>query len=119
MSPFPEGKEGVQYSHVRGRWQVLYSLSMPRTLSECCLSLHTTPGQTGTDLNPTENAFGGDPEKMSNEGHVLSLIGHLRTQTPQVGTPDAAPAENQRFSPGDPDLPRPRCVPTRSCFGIT
>ena len=23
-----------------------------------------TPKQTGTDFNPTENAFGGDPEKM-------------------------------------------------------
>ena len=45
-------------------------------------------GQTGTDLNPTENAFGGDPEKMSNEGHVSFLIGHLRPQAPpQVGTP--------------------------------
>ena len=78
------------------------------------------PGQTGTDLNPTENAFGGDPEKMSNEGRALSLIGHLRPQAPpQAGTPDAAPVENQGFSPGDPDLPRPRCVPMRSCIYIT
>ena len=65
----------------------------------------------------------GDGVKMSNEGRVSSLIGHLRPQAPpQVGTPDAAPAENQGFSPGDPDLPRPllsRCVPVsgpyRSC----
>ena len=61
------------------------------------------PGQMGTDLNPTENAFGGDPEKMYNEGRVLSLIVHLRPQAPpQMGTPA---------------LPRPRCVPTRFCFG--
>ena len=46
------------------------------------------PGQKGTDLNPTENAFGGDPEKMSNEGQHASLIGHLRTQPPsKMGTP--------------------------------
>ena len=32
----------------------------------------------GTDLNPTENTFGGDPEKMSNAGQNVSLIGHLR-----------------------------------------
>ena len=64
----------------------------------------------GTDLNPTENAFGGDPEKMSNGGRVLSHIGHLRPQAPsKMGTPDAAPAENQGFSPGDPDFqPHPK-----------
>ena len=55
---------------------------------------------------------------MYNEGRVFSLIVHLRPQAPpEVGTPDAAPAENQGFSPGDPDLPRPRCVPARSCSG--
>ena len=60
----------------------------------------------GRDLNPTENAFGGDPEKMSSEGHVLSLIGHLRPQAPsKMGAPDAAPAENQRFSSGDKSRP--------------
>ena len=91
------------------------NLYSPRALVRAFLLY---PGHLGTELSPTENAFGGDPEKMSNEGHVLSHIGHLRPQAPpQVGTPDAAPAENQRFSPGDPDLPRPRCVPTRSYFG--
>ena len=47
----------------------------------------------------------GTPKKMSNEGRVLFLIEHLRPQAPpQVGTPNAAPAENQGFSPGDPDF---------------
>ena len=33
-----------------------------------------TPKQMGTDLNPTENTFGRDPEKMSNEGQNVSLL---------------------------------------------
>ena len=41
---------------------------------------------------------------MSNEGRALPLIGHLRPQAPpEVGTPT---------------LPRPRCVPTRSCSRV-
>ena len=88
MSPFPEGEEGVQHYHVRGRNPInLYS---PRALVRVFLLY---PKQMGTDLNPTENAFGGDPEKMSNEGRVLSIIVHLRPQAPpQAGIPDAAPA---------------------------
>ena len=40
---------------------------------------------------------------MYNEGRVFSLIVHLRPQAPpEVGTPT---------------LPRPRCVPARSCSG--
>ena len=76
------------------------------------------PKQMGTDLNPTENAFGGDPEKMSNEGHVLSLIGHLRPQAPpQVGDPGCSPSRKSRiFARGPRFTPSP-IVPTRSCSG--
>ena len=73
-------------------------------------------------LYPLSNVFeftynseaNGDGVKMSKEGHALSLLEHLRPQASREGTPDAAPAENQGFSPGDPELPRPRwflCVP--------
>ena len=38
-------------------------------------------------------------------GQATPSFEHLRPQAPpQVGTPDAAPAENQGFSPGDPDF---------------
>ena len=51
----------------------------------------------------TSSGTTGDGAKMYNEGRVLSLIVHLRPQAPpQMGTPA---------------LPRPRCVPTRFCFG--
>ena len=73
------------------------------------------PGQMGTDLNPTEYAFrknsgtNGDGVKMFICGHATPTFEHLRPQAPsKMGTPDAAPAENQGFSPGDPDLPRPQ-----------
>ena len=56
---------------------------------------------------------------MSHEGRSLPLIGHLRPQAPsKMGTPDAAPVENQGFSPGDPDLPRPHWFHTvAACCG--
>ena len=63
----------------------------------------------------------GDGAKMFKCGHSLPTFEHLRPQAPpQVGTPDAAPAENQGFSPGDPDLPRPhwfQCVPVWGRMG--
>ena len=34
------------------------------------MSSRITPKQMGTDLNPTENAFGGDPEKMFKLGRT-------------------------------------------------
>ena len=58
----------------------------------------------GRILTPPKMLSVGTPKKMSNEGRVLSIIEHLRPQAPpQVGTPDAAPPENQRFSPEDPE----------------
>ena len=63
----------------------------------------------GTDLNPTESTFGGDPEKMSNEGQNVPLIGHLRPQAlPQAGTPDETPHEKSKIFPaGTPIYPVP------------
>ena len=57
---FPGGKEGEQYSHVRDVHSISH-LSMLHSPSVCCMSARITPKQTGTDLNPTENTFGGDP----------------------------------------------------------
>ena len=34
------------------------------------MSVRINPKQTGTGLNPTENAFGGDPEKMFILGRI-------------------------------------------------
>ena len=45
-----------------------------------------TPKQTGTDLNPTENTFGGDPEKMFNSDAFVR-VEHLRPHAPRAGTP--------------------------------
>ena len=56
----PEGMEGEQHSHVRDMHSIS-RLSMPHPPSGCCMSARITPKQTGTDLNPTENTFGGDP----------------------------------------------------------
>ena len=49
------------------------------------MSLRITPKQTGTDLNPTENTFGGDPEKCSNSDEPVR-VEHLRPQAPRAGT---------------------------------
>ena len=56
-------KEGEQYSHVKDVHSISPS-SSPHPPSGCCMSVRITPKQMGTELNPTENTFGGDPEKM-------------------------------------------------------
>ena len=81
---FPEGLEGEQHSprdvHFISR------LSTPQPPSECCMSSRKTPKQTGTGLNPTENTFGGDPEKMFNSDESVR-VEHLRPHAPRAGIP--------------------------------
>ena len=37
------------------------------------MSSRINPKQMGTDLNPTENTFGGDPEKMFKLGRIRPI----------------------------------------------
>ena len=64
----PEGKEGEQHSPRDVHPISLMSPTCPP--SECRMSSRITPKQTGTDLNPTENTFDGDPEKMFKLGRT-------------------------------------------------
>ena len=106
----PRGSKGWRGGAKGGEWEQRVPV-----VSSC------GKGRRGRVLSGTN----GDGVKMSNEGRALPLIGHLRPQAPpQAGTPalprphaskgfrqgapDAAPTENQGFSPGAPALPRPQ-----------
>ena len=78
----PEGKVGEQYSP-----RDVHSISpssTPYPPIGCCMSARITPKQTGTGLNPTENTFGGDPEKNvhsrthSSELNICAPMPHRR-----------------------------------------
>ena len=64
----PKGRRG---SNIPRETCTLFSPpSPPHPPSGCCMSSRITPKQTGTDLDPTENTFGGDPEKMFKLGRI-------------------------------------------------
>ena len=103
------GSPGWRGRNIPRETYTLFScLSPPQPPSERYMSSRITPKQTGTDLNPTENTFGGDPEKMF-------ILGRTR---PRLNI--CAPMPHRRCGPrldpvpvGFNALPRERKYP---CF---